>query len=178
MNVIQKMIFATGVSTVSGVNMHQMFTDLNLVPAFEDLDDEYVDLLKPLFEPFSCYAGSIVLQQDTLAEYLYLILNGKVEISFKPYDGTPITISHVKKGGWFGWSAVVGSRKYTSSVIAIEELETIRIHGNELRKLCLDEPEAGKVVLERLADNVSSRWKDAHKQVKSILAKGMKHKQY
>ena len=155
-----------------------MFSDLKLVPAFEDLNDEYMDLLRPLFEPFACHPGSIVLQQGAPADYLYLILKGAVEISFKPYDGTPITISHVEKGSWFGWSAVVGSRKYTSSAIAIEELETIRIHGNELRKLCLDEPEAGKVVLERLADNVSSRWKDAHKQGRSILAKGMKHKQY
>jgi CRP-like cAMP-binding protein len=154
-----------------------MFTDLNLVPAFEDLGDEYVNLLKPLFEPFSCQAGSIVLQQGAPADYLYLILNGQVEMSFKPDDGTPITISHVEKGGWFGWSAVVGSRKYTSSAIAIMNLETIRIHGNELRKLCVEQPKVGKVVLERLADNVSFRWKDAHNQVQSILTKGLKNKQ-
>lgn len=151
-----------------------MFTALNLVPAFEGLSDEYLDLLKPLFEPFSCQAGSTVLQQGAPANYLYLILKGMVEISYKPHDASPITISHVEKGGWFGWSAVVGSKKYTSSAVAIEELEAIRIHGNELRKLCVEQPEAGRVVLERLADSVSLRWKDAHKKVKSILAKGMK----
>jgi CRP-like cAMP-binding protein len=154
-----------------------MFSDLNHVPAFENLDDEYVDLLKPLFEPFSCQPGSIVVQQGTPADYLYLILSGQVEMSFKPYDGGPITVSHVEKDGWFGWSAVVGSRHYTSSALAIEALETIRIYGNELRKLCIEQPEAGKVILERLADNVSLRWKDAHEQVQSILAKGLKNKQ-
>ena len=97
-----------------------MFSGLNLVPAFEDLHDEYMDLLKPLFEPFSCQAGSIVVQQGTPADYLYLILSGQVEMSFKPYDGGPITVSHAEKGGWFGWSAVVGSRKYTSSALAID----------------------------------------------------------
>jgi signal-transduction protein with cAMP-binding, CBS, and nucleotidyltransferase domain len=178
MNVIQKMIFATGMSIVSGVTMHYMFSDLNRLPAFEDLDHEYVELLTPLFERFSCQAGSIVLQQGAPAEYLYLILNGQVEMLFKPHDGIPITITHLEKGDWFGWSAVVGSRKYTSSAIAILDLETIRIHGNELRKLCVEQPEAGKVVLERLADNVSVRWKDAHKQVQSILAKGMKNREY
>jgi len=154
-----------------------MFSDLNLVPAFEDLSNEYVDLLKPLFEPFSCYAGAIVLQQGAPADYLYLILKGTVEISFEPYDGNLITISHVEQDGWFGWSAVVGSEKYTSSALAIKELETIRIHRNELRKLCAEQPEAGQVVLERLANNVSPRRKDAHKQVRSILEKGMKNKQ-
>jgi CRP-like cAMP-binding protein len=97
---------------------------------------------------------------------------------FKPDDGTLITISHVEKGGWFGWSAVVGSEKYTSSAIAIEDLESIRVHGNELRKLCAEQPEAGKVVLERLVNKVSFRWNNAHKQVHSMLTKGLKNKQH
>lgn len=155
-----------------------MFSNLDLVPAFENMNDEYMDLLKPLFEPFSCHADAVVLQQGAPADYLYLILRGTVEMSFKPYDGIPITISRVKKGDWFGWSAVVGSEKYTSSAIALENLEAIRIHGDELRNLCMERPEAGRMVLERLASNVSFRWKDAHKQVESILAQGMQNKGY
>jgi len=71
---------------------------------------------------------------------------------------------------------VVGSEKYTSSAIAIEHLETWRIRGSELRKLCIDHPEAGKDILERLAGSVSLRWQDAQSQVKSILENGMKNK--
>jgi CRP-like cAMP-binding protein len=154
-----------------------MFCDLDLLPAFAGLNEEYIELLKPLFEASSYPAGAVILRQGASADYFYLVLRGAVEVSFKPEDAPPITISHVEKGGWFGWSAVVGSRKYTSSVTAIEDLETIRIHGNALRKLCAERPEAGRIILEHLADNVSSRWKDAHKQVKSILAKGMKNRQ-
>lgn len=153
-----------------------MFANLNLLPAFAGLNNKDMDLIKPLFEPFSCTAGSVVLQQGAPADYLYLILGGTVEISFKPPDGNSITISHVEKGGWFGWSAVVGSKKYTSSAIAIQDLEAVRVHSKELRKLCIEQPETAKVFLERLADNVSFRWKDAHKQVKSMLTKGMKGK--
>src|SRR5215204_453703 len=133
----------------------------------------YEDLLKPLFEPYSCVAGSSVIEQGAPADYLYLVLEGKAEVSFKPYDGIPITVSHVGKNGLFGWSALVGSQTYTSSVRAIERLETLRIRGSKLRKLCVDHPDAGKDILERLATAVSSRWKNAHEQVKSILASGM-----
>ena len=139
------------------------------------MNEEYVNLLKPLFEPYSCHPGITVIQQGAPAEYFYLIINGKVEISFKPYDGAAITVSHVGKDGLFGWSAVVGSRTYTSSVTAIEELATYRIHGNELRKLCVEHPEAGREILERLASVASSRWNNAHEQVKSILVNGMKN---
>ena len=144
-------------------------------PIFKNLNEKYIDLLRPLFEAYSCNAGVTVLKQGMPADYLYLIISGTVEMIYKPYDGVSITISHVEKDGLFGWSAVVGSDRYTSSAIAIENLETMRIRGSELRKLCVEHPEAGKEILERLASSVSSRWKDAQDQVKSMLEQGMKN---
>jgi len=154
--------------------MLKRFFTVDRLPTFSGLNESYLELLEPLFEPFSCRAGTTVLKQGTQANYLYIILNGKVEVSYKPYDGAPITVSHVGKDGLFGWSAVIGSDKYTSSTIAIEDLEAVRIRGSDLRKLCMDHPEAGRAILGRLASSVSSRWKDAHEQVKSILTNGMK----
>ena len=135
-----------------------------------------MDLLAPLFESYTCNAGVTVLQQGKPADFLYLVVSGKVEMIYKPYDGVSITISHVEKDGLFGWSAVVGSDTYTSSAIAIEKLETMRIRGSELRKLCLEHPEAGKEILERLASSVSSRVQNAQSQVKSMLEQGLKEK--
>jgi len=133
-----------------------------------------MDLPQFLLEPFSCRAGTVVLRQGTPAKHIYLIVKGKVEVSYKPYDGTPITVSLLEKDGIFGWSAVVGSSEYTSSATAIEDLEAFRIKGSELRKFCNEHPEEGRDVLERLANAVSNRWKDAHEQVKSMLMHGMK----
>ena len=148
---------------------------MDQIDIFKDLDKDQMELLQPLFESLSCPAGTVVFQQGTPADFLYFMITGNVEMSFKPYDGTSITVSHVENGGLFGWSAVVGSEKYTSSAIAIEEVKAIRVRGSELRKFCIDHPEAGKDILERLADGVSSRWKDAHKQVQSILLQGLKN---
>ena len=149
---------------------------MNRVTFFVDLDEKYMNLLRSLFEPYSCQAGTVILQQDAPAEFLYLVISGTVEMSYKPYDGNPITVSHVEKDGLFGWSAVVGSEKYTSSAIAIGNVETFRVRGSELRKFCIEHPEAGKVVLERLADGVSSRWKDAQEQIKSLLVQRITEK--
>jgi len=147
---------------------------LKRVSIFAGLSDGDMELLKPLFEQFSCPVGTTVIKQGEPADYLYLVLGGKVEVSFKPYDGNSITVSHVKVGGLFGWSAVVGSEKYTSSIVASENLEAVRIRGSELRKLCVEHPESGKAILEHLANTVSTRWKDAHEQVKSMLSSAMK----
>ena len=149
---------------------------MNRVAIFNALDEYLIDLLSPLFEAFFCQPGTIIFRQDEQAEFLYLVVDGKVDISFKPYDGIPITISHVGKGGLFGWSAVVGSDRYTSTAVAIEDVEAFRVHGSDLRNFCREHPKEGKDILERLADGVSSRWQDAHKQVQSILFQGMTEK--
>jgi len=168
------MIFATGVSLRYRDKIYKRFYSVDRISILKYVSKENVELLKTLFEPYSCQSGEIVIHQGDQADYLYLIVNGKVEVSFKPYDGIPITVSHVGKDGLFGWSALVGSHTYTSSVTAIEDLETFRIHGSELRKFCMEHPEAGREILERLANVVSSRWDNAQEQVKSILVNGMK----
>jgi len=142
---------------------------------FNDPKVHYMELLEPLFEPYKCTAGTVILRQGKPADYLYLIVSGSAEVSYKPYDGNPITVAHIEKGGLFGWSAVVGSENYTSSIIAIEPVVAVRVRGNDLRKFCMEHPEAGKDILERLAKFVSPRWKDANEQVKSILAQAMKN---
>ena len=142
---------------------------------FNDPNIHYMDLLELIFERYTCAAGTVVLQQGKPADYLYLIVSGRAQVSYKPYDGNPIIVSHVEKGELFGWSAVVGSEHYTSSTIAIEPLEAVRVRGRDLRNFCAEHPEAGKDLLERLANSVSARWKDAKEQVKSILAQGMKN---
>lgn len=168
---MQMMIFATGMVKVCQDNILEM---PDRVPTFSDMNQEYVKLLQPLFERYSCPSGSTIIQQGQPADYLYLIIDGKVQVTYKPYDGTPITVAHVEKDGVFGWSAVVGSQTYTSSVTAIEDLDTFRIQGDQLRQLCVDHPEAGKEILERIANVVSSRWTNSHEQVKAILVNGMK----
>jgi len=150
-----------------------MVPDLELTPLFTGIDDEYLALLRPLFERVSYHSGETVIKQGEAADFIYLVENGTVAITYKPYDDEPITITHVEVGGLFGWSALMGSRNYTSSGIATEDLDVIRLGGSNLRKLCVEHPDAGKVILDRLASAVSSRWKDAHAQVKAILEGGI-----
>jgi CRP-like cAMP-binding protein len=152
-----------------------MVPDLELFPLFHRVDPYHLALLRPLFERVSFRAGTTVVKQGDSADYLYLIERGMLQISYKPYDGEPITITHLTVGGLFGWSAVVGSPQYTSSGIAVEDMDAIRVRGSDLRNLCAEHPDAGRAILDRLAGAVSARWKDAHEQVRAILKNGMIH---
>jgi CRP-like cAMP-binding protein len=146
-----------------------MLDPLPCIPLFQDLDAAQIALLKPLFEQFSCQAGTLILEQGKPATHLYLLLKGEVAIHYKPYDGPVITLTRLREGDVFGWSAVVGSPCYTSSIISETGIESIRVQGNSLLRLLSEAPETGRVIMDRLARVVSSRWENAHAQVQSLL---------
>ena len=64
----------------------------------KELDEEMIELLSPLIEAFSCQPGTVIFQQGEQADFLYMVVYGKVDMSYKPYDGIPMTVSHV--GSW------------------------------------------------------------------------------
>lgn len=154
-----------------------MFKELDSVPLFKDVDNYILDLLEPLFEPYACPAGEIIFEQGEPALYLYLILDGAVEVLYKPYDGPQITLTSLTQGSIIGWSAVIGNTTYASEAICREDVHAIRMTSRDLHKLCTSEPEAGRIILNLLADSVSGRWQDAREQIQTLLNSSVTAKQ-
>ena len=138
-------------------------------PFFRGLTRDQLDLIVPLFVPFSARAGSTIFKQGDIATHLYLIETGSVTIQYKPYDGPMITLSHLETGEIFGWSSIVGGQTYTSDAISTTSLEALRLRGSDLVRLCRDHPQAGYAILDRLAEVVSPRWTYARQQIQTIL---------
>lgn len=149
-----------------------MDTKLADLPLFEGVSAEILTRLEPLFEPCLCYEGTIFEQGDP-AIHFYLVIDGAVDIFYKPYDSPPIMITSIKSGGIFGWSAIAGNTVYTSSAACAVACKTMRIRGADLRNLVAEHPEAGKFLLDRLASSVSSRWQNAQTQVRDIISLGI-----
>lgn len=142
------------------------------VRIFHDINDSELKLIEPLIEPCTCHAGQIFQQGDP-AIHLYLVIKGTVDITYKPYDTPPITITSVKPGDIFGWSALAGNTVYASGAKCQEKCLAMRIRGLALRTLCAEHPQTGKIILERLASSVSSRFTNARALVQDILIQGV-----
>lgn len=146
-----------------------MLTALPEIPLFLDLTTKQATLLRAMFEDFNCQPGTVIFEQGEPATYLYLILTGKVILTYKPYDGPRITLTRLKDGDVFGWSAIVGGNKYSSSVVSETGLKSIRIDRNNFLSLLTDQPDTGETIINRLALNVSPRWKNALEQIKPFI---------
>ena len=143
------------------------------IPLFQGFSDRQINLLTPLFQAYACPEDTAIFEQGNKADYLYMILHGTVEVRYKPYDGPPIVLTRLKAGDVVGWSAVIGSPVYTSGARSTSPVEALRIRGRDLEWLCREHPNTGSTILDRLAQVVSLRWKNARAQVKTMLREGV-----
>ena len=140
---------------------------------FQDLSSEQLELLHPLFIPCEFSGDTILFEQGDPAENLFAIVNGEVVVNFKPDDGPAITVARVRPGSIVGWSAALGSRRYTSSATCTTFTRLLRVRGDDLRRLCLQHPETGTVFLDRLATIIAERLNSTHDLVLSLLQLGL-----
>jgi CRP/FNR family transcriptional regulator, cyclic AMP receptor protein len=144
------------------------------LPLFEGINDAQLALLRQIFTPVDCYANTMLFEQGDPAEFLYLVVVGEVIVNFKPDDGPAITVARVQPGGAVGWSAALGSRSYTSRAECLVYTQMLRVRGTDLRKLCEQNPEAGLIILDRLATVIAERLSSTHKQVVALLELGLR----
>ena len=140
---------------------------------FSGLSVEELQLLEPFFQPRWFEQESTVFEQGEHAEYLYLVVKGEVVIRYKPEDGPVMIVSRVQPGGVFGWSAAVGNGAYTSGAVCAAGSEVLRVRGSDLRLICEQHPDVGRVILDRLAAVIAER-KQSQKQMTSFLANGIR----
>jgi CRP-like cAMP-binding protein len=146
---------------------------VNHLHLFQDFTPEQVALLKLLFTPISIEVGTVIFEQGDPAEYLYLVVEGEVIVSFKPDDGPPLVVGHVRQEGVVGWSAALGRTTYSSAAVCATSCRMLRVPGVDLRGLCEDHPQVGALLLERLASKITERMHTSQESVVAMLEQGL-----
>lgn len=140
---------------------------------FKDLSAADLKIITPLFSARTFPAGAVIFEQGERATCLYLLTQGEINLRYKPYDGEVMTLNRIRPGEVFGWSAVLGKPAYSASTICLTPVETLVLCADSLHSLLTEHPQTGKVVLDRLARAVSSRWHNAELQVRALLKEGL-----
>jgi CRP/FNR family cyclic AMP-dependent transcriptional regulator len=140
---------------------------------FQDLLPKHLTLLQPLFIPCEFNADTVLFEQGDPAENLFTIVSGEVVVNFKPDDGPIIVVAKVQPGSIVGWSAALGSRRYTSTAVCTTYTQLLRVRGDDLRRLCLQHPDTGTIFLDRLATVIAERLHSTHDLVLSLLQLGL-----
>jgi len=148
-----------------------LFKDLSL---FKDFNTAQCNVVRPLFLPRHEPAGTVIFEQGDPAQYLYIVVEGEINIRFKPDDGPAIIVARVRREGVVGWSAALGSPAYTSAAICTTECQMLRVSSQDLRQLCEQDPETATLLLERLAAVIAERLRNTHHHIIALLEQGLR----
>ncbi len=146
-------------------------SDLDL---FQGFDASEIEALMNLFEWNYAPEGALLFEQGERAQYIYLLINGEVMVRYKPEDGPALTVARLRQEGVVGWSAVVGSPTYTSSVVCETDCVMLKARNEALRDYLEHNPAGGARLLDRLAGMIAERMRNSHSQVMALIEQGLR----
>ncbi|MFN8637720.1 MAG: cyclic nucleotide-binding domain-containing protein [Chloroflexota bacterium] len=128
---------------------------LRVAPLFSTLDDRQRTRIGDLMTIRNFDAGTTIIRQGSSAVALYLILEGRVEVSREPDDGgRPTPLATLEPGDVFGEMAVLDDETRSSSVTASEPTRCALLSRWELLQELRRHPELAIELIRVLARRI------------------------
>lgn len=129
---------------------------LSQVPLFTGLNDEQLRLIAFGTEKRRLSPGQVLFKEHSPAECAYIITGGSVELSVETKSGSHETQYSVGAGIMLSELALftLCERKYTA--IAVDDTEVFRITRIIFHRLIEEYPAIGKIVIQRIQDNIAA----------------------
>lgn len=133
--------------------------ELKEVGLFEDISDEQRATIATIGEEMDFAQGAFIFREGAHAEYIYVLLEGKVTIrvhlTSRPEN---LTVSVINKPYQaFGWSGVVSPNHFTASALCESDCRVFAIPGNEFMEMLGEDPVAGFLIMCKISEMISSR---------------------
>jgi len=132
---------------------------------FKGLSDDDIILVDRICHEESYDTGAVIFHEGDKAKNLYVVKEGRISIEIREAQTKPLLVRSVSAGGAFGWSALVKPHLFTAGAICVGKAVVIVIDGGEMSNLCRTNTHLGAIVMENLAELISSRLKDSREQL-------------
>jgi len=131
--------------------------ELKKFSVFEGLNERELELFVNIAKEETHESDSRIFAEKALAVNLYLLLEGKVEITLKCGNGELIKIDQVEPGEIFGWSAITAPCTFTAAAWTVEKTKLIVVKGERLINLFEINNHLGYRMLKKLSALISRR---------------------
>ena len=143
---------------------------------FDGLEPADRDSLIAISDRRSYAAGDTIFAEGDGPGSLRVLVSGLVSLRQTLRGvGSDAQMAKVSEAGSvFGIAALVGEEHiYPHSAVCLEETEVIEVDGRQLRTLCVESPQVGVHILERLSAVMAERLYAAREQIRSRIRPGL-----
>ncbi len=133
--------------------------------AFRRLTDDRLEKVAALCSEQVYQAGTTVFQSGSMAEQVFVLLEGKVALQMEAPMGQlqlrkRVTVDTIGNSELFGWSGMVEPYIYTLSAICLRTSTVLSIDARKLSSLLEEDCSIAYEVLQGLTSVISSRLHD------------------
>ncbi len=132
--------------------------DLKQMVMLAYLSDEMIDKLIPITEMNQFDAKEYIFRQGDPADRFYFLTKGKVLLEQRISAKIAVSLSAVKPGYSFGWSALLDDESYTMDAICAEPSQMLSYRTEKLKTLFGKDHSFGYIMHQRLLRVIKKRY--------------------
>jgi CRP-like cAMP-binding protein len=112
--------------------------------------------------------NDILFHEGEAAEYVYLVVTGKIVLELCPSTIYQKNLMSVGPGEMLGWSSFVDQRNYASTGVVVAPTQLVQIEGKRLRAICDSDPEFGYDFMHRIVHALAKRLTTTWSQLANV----------
>jgi CRP-like cAMP-binding protein len=132
--------------------------DLKEIVMIGYLSDEMVDKLIPITDLLLFDEKEIIFKQGERADRFYMLARGKVLLEQRVTDKITVSVSAVKAGYSFGWSAMLDEETYSTEAICAEPCKLYSFREKKMKALLDSDHSLGYIFSQRLLRIIKKRY--------------------
>ena len=132
--------------------------DLKQIFMLRYLSDKMLDKLIPITQLVHFDKRELIFRQGEKTRYFYMLKEGKVILEQRITDKIAVSVSAIKPGNSFGWSAMLDGEEYTIDAVCAEPCKVLTLRDKEIKALFEEDHSLGFIMSQQLLRIIKKRY--------------------
>ena len=132
--------------------------DLKQIIMLSYLTDEMLDKLVPVTELLHFDKRELIFRQGDKSQRFYMLKEGKVILELRITDKIAVSLSAIKPGYAFGWSAMLDGEGYTIDAVSAEPCKVLSFQSEKIKALFEQDHSLGFIMNQQLLHIIKKRY--------------------
>ena len=124
---------------------------------------DFIKKFMELSQMVSHLKRDVLFREKDPALYFFVLLNGRVKLGVG--EGDQMVYDIKQNGEAFGWSSLIGRKRYSASAECIEATKLLKTDSQKLIKVLENDPANGIVFFKQLAATLGNRLLEIYKTI-------------
>jgi CRP-like cAMP-binding protein len=139
------------------VNKDSLIETLREIRFLHDIGQMHLEQIAKIAHVRDLTAGDIVFRQGDAAQYVYMVVSGKVSLEICAAGTGCQQILTLGPGELLGWSAVLEQLSFTARARAVDATRLVEINVAQLLAMCDQDPQFGYKLMRQVAVALAKR---------------------